>query len=447
MHRYAKGFPTTPIYVVVFSVLFGSACLNGLSGQLGAVSYKVSEEPSPKKHLMGDGDLTVTGAEVHYVPAKPRTGEYNMSCAHPRWPSRLGPTYRNWFLASGPSYLLGRERRAGGGHPPGESRKHAASQTAEAERAQKERFEQNARAAAELAAGREKERQRLAEEIKEANQKKAADFRDAVIKAWRATGEREPFASLRGDYDLSAPDSRQWKATTQLPDAERCALFITPPQTTTAAPLWTYACEFSRAAQPSPRERFDTYERIVGAIQSALEVKFQPDVAATGVNQVFFSDALDPNWRFIVTKIGDGARVLVWIAPTVAGNGPSATPFGPAATSSYAPPSDATIRGEIEKVRRGKYTPLPQIQATGAGASRNGMAVFEVRNDTAYTLTALFSGPIERRVEVAPGSSTAIELPPGAYKLVGRVNAPDVLPSYGEHTFDQSSSGLRFFLQ
>ena len=73
--------------------------------------------------------------------------------------------------------------------------------------------------------------------------------------------------------------------------------------------------------------------------------------------------------------------------------------------------------------------------------------MFEVKNDTAYTLTALFSGPIERRVEVAPGASISVELPPGAYKLVGRVNAPDVLPSYGEHTFDQSNSGLRFFLQ
>ena len=56
-------------------------------------------------------------------------------------------------------------------------------------------------------------------------------------------------------------------------------------------------------------------------------------------------------------------------------------------------------------------------------------------NDTAYPLTALFSGPIDRRVEVAPGTSASVELPPGAYKLVGRVNTPGVSPSYGEHTF------------
>jgi hypothetical protein len=75
------------------------------------------------------------------------------------------------------------------------------------------------------------------------------------------------------------------------------------------------------------------------------------------------------------------------------------------------------------------------------------MAVFEVKNNTPYTLTALFSGPIERRVEVAPRGSISIDLQPGSYKLVGRVNAPNVLPSYGEHVFDASSTGVVFYIQ
>ena len=73
--------------------------------------------------------------------------------------------------------------------------------------------------------------------------------------------------------------------------------------------------------------------------------------------------------------------------------------------------------------------------------------MFEVKNDTAYTLTALFSGPTDRRVEVAPGGSIAVDLLPGSYKLVGRVNAPNVLPSYGEHVFNASSSGVKFYIQ
>jgi hypothetical protein len=106
-----------------------------------------------------------------------------------------------------------------------------------------------------------------------------------------------------------------------------------------------------------------------------------------------------------------------------------------------------TIREEVEKIMSGKYTPLPPIQTTGVSASGNGMAVFEVKNDTAYTLTVLFSGPTERRLELAPGASISVELLPGSYKLVGRVNAPNVLPSYGEHLFNLGSSGVKFYIQ
>jgi hypothetical protein len=59
----------------------------------------------------------------------------------------------------------------------------------------------------------------------------------------------------------------------------------------------------------------------------------------------------------------------------------------------------------------------------------------------------VFAGPTERRVEVAPRGSISVELLPGSYKLVGRVNAPNVLPSYGEHVFDASKSGVEFYIQ
>ena len=263
---------------------------------------------------------------------------------------------------------------------------------------------------------------------------KEIELRNDIVKAWRATSDREAFETIRGDYDLDSTDSRHWKSSLVLPWANECFLVRTDGN---GLQFWTFVCQFR------PSDGFGSYQQIIQAVQSSLNISYRPDETAANVNQVYFSDPAKPLWRLVVTKLAEpSGNVLLWITPQQQVNGSAATPFNPAA-----PSSDTTIRAEIEKIRTGKYTSLPPIQRTGATTSRNGMAVFEVKNDTAYALTALFSGPIERRVEVAPGSSVSVELPPGAYKLVGRVNALDVLPSYGEHTFDQSSSGLRFFLQ
>ena len=75
------------------------------------------------------------------------------------------------------------------------------------------------------------------------------------------------------------------------------------------------------------------------------------------------------------------------------------------------------------------------------------MGAFAVKNDTAYTLTVLFSGPTERSIEVAPEGSISIDVLPGSYKVAARVNAPNVSPSYGEHIFDRGSSGVTFYIQ
>jgi len=75
------------------------------------------------------------------------------------------------------------------------------------------------------------------------------------------------------------------------------------------------------------------------------------------------------------------------------------------------------------------------------------MVILEVKNRTPYTLTASFGGPVERRVDVAPGSSTSIDLPTGSYRLAGRVDAPNVLPSYAEYVLNASSAGVEFYIK
>jgi hypothetical protein len=86
-----------------------------------------------------------------------------------------------------------------------------------------------------------------------------------------AAEEPDPFASIRGDFDLSAQDTRQWKTSLKLQDAERCGLIKTPSAAPNSQSAWTFGCLFHG----------DGYERIVTSVQSVLNLqrgrlKFSP---------------------------------------------------------------------------------------------------------------------------------------------------------------------------
>jgi hypothetical protein len=285
---------------------------------------------------------------------------------------------------------------------------------------------------------RENEKRKAEDQVAQeaAAAKRTADFRAAILQALSAAEEPEPFARIRGDFDLNGSDSHQWQTNLKLPDAEKCALVKTPPNSTSGT-AWTYTCMF--------RASGNAYAGVVKSLQSVLDLPYQPDENAANINQVFFADPTRPAWRIFVSKINEATIGISIVAVRSVGGVPALTNAAPFPAPTVLPTAPS-ISQEIEKVRNGRYTPLPPIQSTGA-PSHNGMGVFEVKNNTPYTLTALFSGPIERRVEVPARGSISIELPAGSYKLVGRVDAPNVLPSYGEHVFDASSAGLEFYIQ
>jgi hypothetical protein len=131
-------------------------------------------------------------------------------------------------------------------------------------------------------------------------------------------------------------------------------------------------------------------------------------------------------------------------APAAPGSGrPGGTASSLAAPQ--ASPVQPSISQEIETVRSGVYSPLPPIQSSGAPC-RSSTCPFQVKNDTSYNLTVLFGGPTERRVEVAPGGSVSTDLQSGSYKIVGRVNAANVTPSYGDYVLDATSAGIEFYI-
>jgi len=95
-------------------------------------------------------------------------------------------------------------------------------------------------------------------------------------------------------------------------------------------------------------------------------------------------------------------------------------------------PGESGIRGEIDSIARsGKFVPLPEPQMVLGNRANSATAIRILRNDTSYPLHVLMSGPVDRRVDLAPGGSASIELPPGSYRVAARVDAAAVQPFYG----------------
>lgn len=270
----------------------------------------------------------------------------------------------------------------------------------------------------------------------------AAGFRKSILAALHAAEEPDPFASIRGEFDLTS-STGAWKTFVQLPEAEKCLLMKTPLPAASAPASWTYLCIFP----PS----INTYDRVVALVRAALRVDYQPNENAANANEVVFSDPSKLAWKVVVNTTSNPSTVMLRITPQqLVTSKPESGPSPAQRPGTTSQTSGGSISDEIDKISSSEHVPFPPIQpigATSSSASPNGMGAFAVKNDTPYTLTVLFSGPTERRVEIAPGGSLSIELLPGAYKVAARVNAPDVSPSYGEHVFDRSSSGVTFYIQ
>src|ERR1019366_741323 len=144
---------------------------------------------------------------------------------------------------------------------------------------------------------------RQTEEQRRARDASLAGFRDGIRSAWHAAGEAEPFASIRGEFDLSSPTAA-WKTTFTLPFADRCVLLKTPGTATGSAVQWTFFCIFRPAGSSS---RVTTYDWVVHAVKAALSLDYQPDESAVNVNRVYFSDPSKPDWRLEVTKLNDSS--------------------------------------------------------------------------------------------------------------------------------------------
>src|ERR1017187_7347445 len=146
---------------------------------------------------------------------------------------------------------------------------------------------------------------------------------------------------------------------------------------------------------------------MVKSLQSVLKLPFQPDEKAVEINQVFFADPSRPTSRVFVARLNPATIRVAVVALRSAGGVAAvvntvpfpAVPDIDGVGAGLLPESPKTTIGDqIARVKSGKYIPFPAIQSTGGPVSSSGIGVFEVQNDTPYTLTALFRGPVEREV-------------------------------------------------
>jgi len=191
----------------------------------------------------------------------------------------------------------------------------ATQQAQEREQLQRDAEAEAARQAAvelEQNAQEEKDRLRIAKQNADYRAERVAELHDAIFTALHAAEEPDPFASIRGEFDFSASDSRQWRTDFKLPEAERCVLIRAPAPTPVVGSVWTLACVFSRFRDDTGFIRFsgddsgDGYKRVVEFVKGILKLPYEPDEQAPlNINQVFFADPSRPAWRLFVSKLNE----------------------------------------------------------------------------------------------------------------------------------------------
>jgi len=109
--------------------------------------------------------------------------------------------------------------------------------------------------------------------------------------------------------------------------------------------------------------------------------------------------------------------------------------------------SNNGIANQIDEiVKSGRFSALPQAQASTSGG--RGQPGLSIENRTAYELTVLVAGPVERSITVPAGGYENVILPAGNYRVVGKVSAPNVVPFFGAQSYaDGISYRESFYIQ
>jgi hypothetical protein len=104
------------------------------------------------------------------------------------------------------------------------------------------------------------------------------------------------------------------------------------------------------------------------------------------------------------------------------------------------------IQQEIGRIRDGRNAPMPPPQA--ARANLDGRTGMDIENGTSCTLSVFLSGAVSHKVQLAPGVSQTVTLPPGNYEVAATVSCPNVVPVYGKENLGSNTQySEKFYIE
>lgn len=86
---------------------------------------------------------------------------------------------------------------------------------------------------------------------------------------------------------------------------------------------------------------------------------------------------------------------------------------------------------EVAEIAKGNHTSLPEQHGKLIRSNRSGYCEIEIQNDTAYTLTVMYSGPQSEKTIVPAKGKRHIRIKAGNYSIAVTTQQPNVVPFYG----------------
>lgn len=101
---------------------------------------------------------------------------------------------------------------------------------------------------------------------------------------------------------------------------------------------------------------------------------------------------------------------------------------------------------EVAAIAKGQHSALPPQHNNAYQYTRTGIAEIEIKNDTDYPLTAMYSGRESEKVIIPAHGRRTIQIRSGEYAIAVTTTQPNVTPFYGKETIDSGKYQVTYYI-